>query len=180
MKQINTIIVAVFSFFSINVFSQTNEIFLTALNKQGDCVSSRIYILKSDFEKRLDIKKCENQNKGNQNLINICIGNLANNSETDAIISYCGDGIEYIGIDGKTLILKRIGKNPSEYSQFIGDYTTRNYKVQIKKIKEIAVEYFENEPKIKENIMSYSCEVLITITKGKTSKTFKGRTSEGI
>ena len=180
MKQISTIIIVVFSFFSINVFSQTNEIFLTTTNKHGDCVSSKIYILKSDFEKRLDTKSCQNQNKGNQNAINICIENVENQTETDAIVSYCGDGIEYIGIDGKTLVLKRISKKPTEYSQFIGNYAAGNYKVQIKKIKEIAVEYFENTPKNEENIMSYSCEVLITISKGKTSKTYKGRTSEGI
>ena len=180
MNQNKKILLIILLFFSIYNNAQKSNIILTSTKKNGDCVSARIYVTKSEIEKNIDIQKCQNQNKGNQSAIDICIENIKNQSDTDAITSYCGDGKYYIGINNKVFELKRIGNEPQKYSYFIGKFKVNKFIVTIKKVKDLLVEYQENMPTTTENVINYSCEVKITITNGSISKTLIGKTSEGI
>jgi hypothetical protein len=86
----------------------------------------------------------------------------------------------YIGINGITQQLKRIGKRPSEYPYLIGVYKSKNFIVSIHKTKLIEKLFFDKNSKNEANEMTYKYEVLITIKSSNKTKKLKGYAYEGI
>jgi hypothetical protein len=169
-----------FLFFNLSINAQKNSICLTATNKYGDCVSSGIFSSKTAFEIKIDQKKCELQNAGNPEACALCKKNVSGNQEVCSVIGYCGDGNNYIGINGKTYLMKRMGKVPKKYPYLTGDFVAKGFKIGIERTKLIEKEFFDDSSSKEENIMTYSYEVLITIKKGSKIRKVKAIAREGI
>jgi hypothetical protein len=150
MKKITLFITLFYCLISAN--AQKGKLFLTQVNKEGDCVSSGIFSSKS----KLDSTK-------------IC-----------SITEWCGDNQMYIGLNGITYQLERIGKRPTKYPYLTGTFKNKSLVVVIQKTKLTEKLFFDETSKSEENIMNYSYEVLITIKKGKKIVKIKAEASEGI
>jgi hypothetical protein len=137
---------------NLMVNAQKADIVLTEANKHGDCVSSGIYTSKNKFYF----------------------------AKYFSIVEWCADGKMYIGINGITQQLKRIGKRPSEYPYLIGVYKSKNFIVSIHKTKLIEKLFFDKNSKNEANEMTYKYEVLITIKSSNKTKKIKGYAYEGI
>ncbi|MGB4812010.1 MAG: hypothetical protein WBP13_05965 [Methylophilaceae bacterium] len=79
-----------------------------------------IFTLKTAYQQRfIDQPYCENENKSDANNKALCLKNTKAQTKVRSIIYYCDDNIMYIGINGKTLPLKRIISEPKQHPSTI-------------------------------------------------------------
>lgn len=147
--------------------------------KTGDCVADRIRAKKSSFVRELDRKYCA-QNLPDKTKERICIENTRLNEDFSFFTDRCSEGEYFIGINGKEIQLKRISKKPGKPHFFIGSFAGNGFSVNIGRPLLIKKTKFLDEPGNEDDIESGAYNVLITIKRGTSKKTFNGILTYGL
>jgi hypothetical protein len=166
-------------------FSQSKKIkidkniWLTSADIHGDCISSGIFIKKTDFEIAIDKKKCKQFNNDKIRIAE-CIKNVSFKNDIRFLVHWCGDDKFYIGINGETFVIKPTQKYPKKYPHLVGFYTNKNFTVSVKMLKLLQAQNEEGKSKLADLMIIYSYKALVTITKANVTKSFICIVDEGI
>lgn len=161
------------------------KLIATTVSKGGDCISSAIYRNKSSYELNvLDKKQCVEDNKDNKMAETECMEYEKYHKEIKFFIDYCGEEANtspfYIGINGKTYHLNRVGKSPTKLPYLVGDYSGHGFKVRVKFIRILKETYAEGARKKDEgSVDEYQYESLVIIVKDGVTQKVKGVADEG-
>ncbi len=147
-------------------------IWLTSTNKHGDCVSLNIDTPKTNFERNhMDKTYCAENNTGDAASMDACLKHLNQQQTSRSFVHFCGDGVPYIGINGKTYALNRVGKAPTQHPYLVGRYAGKNaagqpLQVEVRQIRLLTKTYQDDTSTADDNILDYKSEVELTIKSG--------------
>ncbi len=115
---------------------------LTTTDRHGDCIHSAVSTKKSQLEHTFDKAYCVKWNAEKDAVLAQCIA-IKSELEAEPFYHDCGNDQNYIGINGKTYLLKQVGKSPTQQPFLIGSFKSDGIKVQVEKIR-----LLEREPDV--------------------------------
>ena len=174
------------SMFAAQAAFAKEPLWLTSTDQHGDCISWHIYSPKTAFERdNMDKPYCTDNNLGDADKINSCIENASQQQTVRSFLNFCGNGITYIGLNGQTFALKRLGSAPKQHPFLVGRYIGKNtlgqkLLVEIKQTRLVTKSYQDDTSTADDNILEYKSEVMMTIKSGNQTQKFKGLLDESI
>ena len=164
--------IAIFLLSSSVAQAGDEKLWPTALKSLGDCVTARISAPRNPMQDKVDENFCRENNAGDAQKIQACIGNAGSMMEVDFFTDRCGEreGVFYISLNGTEYTLNRIGEPEGPFS-YAGKFASENLVVEIKSGKLLSREFMSSEEGDPRDIKSEAYEVILNITKaGRTEK----------
>jgi hypothetical protein len=138
----------------------------------GDCVAARIGATRSRFADEFDKKYCSEANS-DEAAVKRCIANSAMDKNITFFTDRCSEKEYLIGVNGKEFRLKKVSKKRKPH-YFVGSFAGEGLSVQISHPRLISKTYLPGEPRNESYVLDGAYKVLVTVTKGKVTKTFNG------